>query len=148
MYKKGIELSKNRGQLGKAIEYMEQAFVIDRSIAGGSGKYSREIKKKLATLLFFQGVDAYVRRAYPDAYKAFRKVLKYEPDNDRANKRLADLAKVAKDKYLEAYVIRGSNEESALQNLDIILKIVPPSNRHYKKAKLLKEKMQGPLGDE
>jgi len=148
VYTRGMELSKNKGQVKKAIEFLKQAVTLDKKIAGGAGKYSQEIKEKLGKSYFVKGVDAHMNKRYPEAYKSYKASLKYHPSYELANKRLQELEKVAKKFYEEAYIIKSTNAEEAVKKLNIVLQIVPPHHVYYGKAKRLKSNIQGPLSSE
>jgi pSer/pThr/pTyr-binding forkhead associated (FHA) protein len=148
LYERGMELSKNRGQPGSAIKFLEKALKLDKKIGGGSGTFRGEIIDKLAKLSFFLGVDSYIREDYPKAYQSFKKVLKYQPDNERAKKRIIDLEKVAKRLFEEAYVVKSTSPDQALKNLNVVLKIVPKNSIYYQKSQRLKAEVQGPIGQD
>jgi pSer/pThr/pTyr-binding forkhead associated (FHA) protein/tetratricopeptide (TPR) repeat protein len=148
VYTRGMDLSKNKGQMKKAIEFLKQAMTLDKKIAGGAGKYSQEIKEKLGKNYFVKGVDAHMKKRYPEAYKAYKTSLKYHPSYELASKRLQELEKIAKKFYEEAYIIKSTNAEAAIKKLNTVLQIVPPHHVYYSKAKRLKSSIQGPLSSE
>lgn len=148
VYTRGMDLSKNKGQVGKSIEFLKQAVSLDKKIAGGAGKYNQEIREKLGKNYFVKGVDAHMNKRYPEAYKAFKTSLKYHPGYELASKRLQDLEKIAKKFYEEAYIIKSTNADAAVNKLNTVLQIVPADHVYYTKAKRLKSSIQGPLSSE
>ena len=148
VYSRGMELSRNKGQVKKAIEFLKQAIALDKKIAGGAGKYNKEIKEKLGKNYFVKGVDAHMNKRYPEAYKSYKTSLKYHPGYELANKRLQELEKIAKKFYEEAYIIKSTNAEEAVKKLNTVLKIVPAHHVYYGKAKRLKSSIQGPLSSD
>jgi tetratricopeptide (TPR) repeat protein len=132
----------------KAIEFLKQAIALDKQIAGGAGAYNQQIKEKLGKNYFVKGVDAHMNKRYPEAYQAFKTSLKYNPGYELASKRLQELEKVAKKFYEEAYIIKSTNAEEAVNKLNTVLQIVPPEHIYYGKAKRLKSSIQGPLSSE
>jgi tetratricopeptide (TPR) repeat protein len=148
VYTRGMELSRNKGQVKKAIEFLKQAISLDKKIAGGAGKYNQQIKEKLGKNYFVKGVDAHMNKRYPEAYQAYKTSLKYHPGYELASKRLQGLEKIAKKFYEEAYIIKSTNAEAAVKKLNTVLKIVPPHHVYYGKAKRLKTSIQGPLSSE
>jgi pSer/pThr/pTyr-binding forkhead associated (FHA) protein len=148
VYTRGMDLSKNKGQVKKAIEFLKQAVALDKKIAGGAGTYNQKLKEKLGKNYFVKGVDAHMNKRYPEAYKAYKTALKYHPSYELANKRLQELEKVAKKFYEEAYIIKSTNAEAAVKKLNVVLKIVPAHHVYYGKAKRLKSNIQGPLSSD
>lgn len=148
VYTRGMELSRNKGQVKKAIEFLKQAATLDKKIAGGAGKYGQQIKEKLGKAYFVKGVDAHMNKRYPDAYKAYKASLRYHPGYELASRRLKELEKVAKKFYEEAYIIKSTNAEAAVKKLNTVLQIVPPHHVYYGKAKRLKSSIQGPLSSD
>ncbi len=148
VYTRGMSLSKNKGQMKQAIEFLKKAMTLDRQIAGGAGKYNQEIKEMLGKDYFVKGVDAHMNKRYPEAYQAYKTSLKYHPSYELASKRLKELEKIAKKFYEEAYIIKSTNADAAIKKLNTVLKIVPPHHVYYGKAKRLKSSIQGPLSSE
>jgi pSer/pThr/pTyr-binding forkhead associated (FHA) protein len=148
VYTRGMELSKNKGQVKKAIEFLKQAIALDKKIAGGAGTFNKQMKEKLGKNYFVKGVDAHMNKRYPEAYKSYKTSLKYHPSYELANKRLRELEKVAKKFYEEAYIIKSTNAEEAVKKLNTVLQIVPPHHVYYGKAKRLKSSVQGPLSSD
>ncbi len=146
-YEMGMQLAKQPGQADKAIKALKKAYSLDKKISGGNGKYYQKLKTVMAKVYFVMGVDSHTRRRFPEAYQAYKSALKYKPDHSLAKGRLRELEKVAKKFYEEAYVIKATNAEEAIKKLKIVMKIIPPDHVYYTKAKKLKTKIQGPLGD-
>ncbi len=146
-YKQGMEWSRNPGESAKAIKFLTKAVALDRKLSGGKGKLSNTIKKKLAKVYFFQGVDAHTRKKYPLAYASFTSALKYNRDLSQAKKRLSDLEIEAKRLYETAYVIKGSSPEKAISTCKTVMGMVKKSNIYYGKCKKLINRIRGPMGD-
>lgn len=144
VYKKGMDYAKNIGQISKAVKYLSQALKLDKVISAGSGSYHDKIIAKLSKANFIQGVDAYMGHRYPESYKCFKAALSL--GNQRAKQKLLDLEKIAKKLYEEAYVIKSTSPDQAINKLGTVLKIIPPGHIYYGKAKKLKREIQGPIG--
>jgi pSer/pThr/pTyr-binding forkhead associated (FHA) protein len=148
VYSRGMELSRNKGQVKQAIGFLKQAIALDKKIAGGAGKYRQQIKEKLGQNYFVKGVDAHMNKRYPEAYKSYKASLKYYPGYKLSGKRLQGLEKIAKKFYEEAYIIKSTNADEAVLKLNTVMQIVPPHHVYYGKAKHLKRSIQGPLSRE
>jgi len=145
VYRRGMQLANNQGQVTKALKSLKQALKMDKAISGGSGTYHEKITDKLGKVYFVKAVDAHTRQKYPTAYQAYCSALKYRPDYARAKQRLRDLEKIAKKLYEEAYIFKSNNPDQAVQKLNVVLKIIPPRHIYYSKAKRLRSQIQGPL---
>jgi tetratricopeptide (TPR) repeat protein len=144
VYRKGMELAKNIGQISKAVDYLSRALKLDNNISAGSGKYHDQLRGKLSKANFIRGVDAYMGHRYPEAYKSFRSALSF--GNERAKQKLQDLERIAKKLYEEAYVIKSTSPDQAVKKLSTVLKIIPPGHIYFGKAKKLRKEVQGPIG--
>jgi pSer/pThr/pTyr-binding forkhead associated (FHA) protein len=145
-YSLSMQLAKQPGQIAKALNALKKALSFDKQISGGSGKYGQQLNTVVSKVYFVKGVDSNTRHSYPEAYQAFKAALRHKPDHALAKGRLKELEKIAKKKYEEAYVIKANNAEQAVEQLNIVMKIIPVSHVYYGKAKRLKGRIQGPLG--
>jgi Flp pilus assembly protein TadD len=142
-YDKAMDAAKNAGQPGQAVEALLKAYGLDKQIAGGQGEYRRILSEKLAKAYMVKGVDAHTGRRLPEAYKAYRSALQFDPNLPKVKERLEDLKREAKKLYEEAYVIKATNQELAISKLKTVLQIVPPDEIYYGKAKKLLGSLQG-----
>ncbi|HUU02615.1 MAG TPA: FHA domain-containing protein [Myxococcota bacterium] len=146
VYRKGMELAKNIGQISKAVDYLSRALKLDKDISGGSGSYHDKIRGKLSKANFIQGVDAFMGHRYPESYKCFKTALSF--GNERSKQKLQDLERIAKKLYEEAYVIKSTSPDQAIKKLSTVLKIIPPGHVYFGKAKKLRAEVQGPIGND
>lgn len=144
LYTKGKQLARNRGQAKQAIEYLAKAYRLDKSISGGQGKYHESIKDMLAKNYFVAGVDALMGKHLPQAYQAF--VRARDLGYAKAAERLAGLENDGKRLFNEAYILKATHPDQALQKLRIVVKILPPSHVYYGKAKKLMVQLSGESG--
>ncbi|RLB59449.1 MAG: hypothetical protein DRI34_01775 [Deltaproteobacteria bacterium] len=144
VYNKGKQLAHNRGQVRQAIDYLSKAYRLDKGISGGRGKYHDTIKDLLAKNYFVSGVDAFMGEHLPQAYKAF--VRARDLGYHKAAERLAQLEKIGKRLFNEAYIIKANNPDQALQKLQIVVRILPPRHVYYGKAKKLMAQLSGGSG--
>jgi tetratricopeptide (TPR) repeat protein len=145
---KGLALAKQTGQADKAIQALQAALKLDKQIAGGSGKYREKLKAMLAKVYYLKGIDSHTRERYPQAYKAYQSALRQDPEHKLTKEKLKELEKIAKKLYEEAYVIKSSDPERAVGQLKIVMQIVPPAHVYYSKAQKLRQRLQGPTGDD
>ncbi|MBN2493697.1 MAG: FHA domain-containing protein [Deltaproteobacteria bacterium] len=143
-FEQGRRLASNPGQYTKAIASLKAALKLDQQISGGTGSYHGMIKSTLAKVHFVSGVDAYTGKRLPKAYTHFTAALRYDPNLSQARENLTKLDREAKKLYEEAYIIKGSNVEKAIQNLEIAIKITDKKNIYYRKSIKLLSRLKSP----
>ena len=145
LYTKGTELSRNAGQSVQAIKYLKKAFKMDKTLGGGKGKITENLKKRLAKVYFVKGNDAHQRRKYDVAFKSYSSSKSYkalQPVVDGLRK----LETEAKKLYETSYVIKGNSPEKAVKHCKTVLTMVKKSSIYFTKCKKLISRIRGPLG--
>jgi len=137
LYQRGLELSNNPGMADKAVEFLQAALDLDRSLSAGRGKINEELTRRLAKCLFLVGVDNHNRKRYPEAFQAYKKALQYDPQMSQATKRLEDLAAEAKKLYDTAYVLKASSSEKAIEICSTVIKMTDTDNYANDRCKKL-----------
>ena len=108
------------------------------------GKKAASLQEKVGKSMEMKGRSAMARQEYGTAAKAFRQALRFNPKATSAAAALQDIARKAKDVYLQGYVEKDRNPDLARQRFRQVLDMVPSDHEVYADAKRRLDDMTGP----
>ncbi|MGI5861520.1 MAG: FHA domain-containing protein [Myxococcales bacterium] len=111
----------------RALTYWE-----DMDIEGNLGA---SLQQKVAKSMEMYGRASMARQEYGTAAKAFRQAIRFNPKAFEAKAALQEIARKAKDVYLQGYVEKDRNPDMARAKFRQVLDMVPPDHEVYQDAK-------------
>jgi len=133
----GANLSKgDSNRMSNSVAAMnayKKALNLDKS--AGNGAHGSYIKGRLAKVAQAAAGSAFSSGRYAQAYRAAKTAKAYGGDSAVVRRIMDQLSGKAKDVFNKGYVIRDNNLSGAKKHWRQVLKMVPPSNKWYKKAK-------------
>lgn len=128
-----LEHRSKRAQ--SAISSLNRALAFESKITGGRSAYSKEIEKKLADAYYLAGIEEFTAGTFPEAYRAFRKALSFDPGHEGALRMMARLVTKAERiiEQAEQVLLRDKSQANALYKE--AAKMVPTDQPAYQQAK-------------
>jgi pSer/pThr/pTyr-binding forkhead associated (FHA) protein len=142
LYGSGLSHYK-KGWYKSALKDWNPMLNLDKKIVGKrSSYYSKKVGPLIADIYYKRGDEAYNKNDLKGAYQQWAKALNVMPGHKESKNGIAKLSKKAKALYQEGYVLENTDFTAAMKKWNAILKIVPPYNEYYKKAKKKLKKYQ------
>lgn len=133
-YKTGLRYQK-AGDAKAANDAWKNIPQLDRTIAGTRHSiiYAK-IRENLRSDFITRAATFYKQRQYCNSYRAWQKVLEFEPNNPEAQEGIARIEKMAIDFYREGYFQSASNPDMARKAYERVKQILCSDHEYYTKA--------------
>jgi hypothetical protein len=132
------------GKPAEAARALEQALKFDKEIVGArKSKLGLEVGQELSRQHFLLGMEARGDEQLGRASQHFRAAVDADPSNDAAQRQLEHAVARAKELYLEGYVARTTDPETARRIFKRVIQVLPPGDETYEKAKRWLDQLEG-----
>jgi lysophospholipase L1-like esterase len=116
---------------------------LDKKISGGvSSDLSKQLRIRLATVLFKEASNAKAVRNWIAALSNAQIALEFAPGHPGANAIIEETRKLAQEIYLRGYQLRESNPDEAGKLFKEVMMMTPLGDTDHEKAKSRLEEMQ------
>jgi pSer/pThr/pTyr-binding forkhead associated (FHA) protein len=134
-YSEGLA-SQLRGEVQQAMDQFQLALDTDLKLMPNAIQsfYHEDIGKRMAGMLYRQGLDEYSRKQWKKSFESFLKCLKVKPDDISCTKGLEELEELAEETLETAAVHEKRKDKRAFDEWDFVLQITRPESIPYKKA--------------
>lgn len=124
-------------------EQLTRLVVLDQKITGASGpsRATEKVRLRQANILYKNAAAAKATGAWQRAMEFSRLTLQTDPNHRGAAGILEELRSKAKDKYLRAYQLAGTDLEEALPLFREAMAMTPPDDEIHRKARNWVEKL-------
>lgn len=132
------------GKPAEATRALEQALKFDKEIVGPRrSKPALEVARTLSQQHMLLGMETRGDDQLPRAAQHFRAAVEADPGNDAAQRQLERAVARAKELYLEGYVARTTDPETARRIFRRVVQVLPPGDETYEKAKRWLDQLEG-----
>lgn len=142
-YREGMAKAQAQ-RASDAVKALGLAARADRDIAQGKpSKPGREVGKQLANMEYLLGIDCKGDDQLDAAARHFRAALDADAEHELSKKMLGKIYQRARDLFMEAYLIKGTEPERARKMFKKVADTLPADDEKQGKAKSWVEKLEG-----
>ncbi|MBU50525.1 MAG: hypothetical protein CL920_17755 [Deltaproteobacteria bacterium] len=138
-FRKG-RLAHNNRNTSVAIPALLKSFNLDREIADGNSRYTRQIRMMLANMYVSRGLLSMSRQQNGIAFRHFQTASRYYPRNSTSKAKLKELRALAAKYLKDGEQLLASNPAQGKQLLRKASRFVPRTDKIFKKAQNLLNK--------
>ena len=129
----------------EAVKYYQAALTADRKI--GRGHHQRELMKRIFNAAKRQATNSLAKKRHASAYSGYKLAKKFGPEDAVLRRVMQSLERKAQDYFTKGYDKRNTNIAYARKLWQHVLRMVPPTNRSYRKAYQYLNSSAPPLRD-
>jgi tetratricopeptide (TPR) repeat protein len=132
-YERGMTAAENR-DAEQAVNDLTVAERHARAVNAG-GTLHQQVRTRLADMHFLQGRVAFNGRRYAVAFNHYNEALKANPQHRYAQTGMDELRKLGEELYLEAYMVRTLNRETAIRQFRQVIAMTPPDFEYHQRSR-------------
>jgi pSer/pThr/pTyr-binding forkhead associated (FHA) protein/tetratricopeptide (TPR) repeat protein len=145
---RSAQAAGQRGDSGAALREWRSVLEADRALlgAGRQSRFRQDAAFPFAQLLTSQGDELYAAGEptgeFAPAFEKYSEALAYVPQHGPARAKLSAIEKSAIDQYRLAYGRWETDPEGALNHLEAVLRMLPPTHEYARRAQGLRDRIR------
>lgn len=104
-------------------------------IVNANGRIHNEVSERLADMYHLQGRIAFNSRRYQVAFRSWSQALRVDSNHQYASEGMEDLKELGEEIYMEAYMVRSLNRETAVRKFRQVIAMTPSSFEYHQRSK-------------